>query len=196
MALAAAGLGRLGRSGRHALLSVVYAAGHPGRLAALAHLGRLPRQVEAIDELAGLGRTRRATAAALAVCLFSLAGVPPLAGLWGKLWLFGSALAARPAAGSPARPGWWPWRSSASSTRPWGPSTISASSASCTSARRLQLRSLARRPTARSALRRGALRLAVLALGVYPGPLMRVSRAAVPQHRTAPWPVTATAARN
>ena len=49
------------------------------------------QQVEAVDELAGLGRTRPAAAAAIALFMFSLAGLPPLAGLWGKLLIFGSA---------------------------------------------------------------------------------------------------------
>ena len=47
--------------------------------------------MDAVDELAGLGRTRPAAAAVLAVCLLSLTGVPPLAGFWGKLLVFGSA---------------------------------------------------------------------------------------------------------
>jgi NADH-quinone oxidoreductase subunit N len=38
-------------------------------------------------------------AAAMAVFLFSLAGIPPLAGFWGKLAVFGAALSVRNAAG-------------------------------------------------------------------------------------------------
>jgi len=70
----------------------VYAAATLGTFAALAHLGRRQQQIEAVEELAGLGRTRPAMAAALAVCMFSLAGLPPAAGLWGKFVVFGSAL--------------------------------------------------------------------------------------------------------
>ena len=58
----------------------------------MAYLGRDRQQVESVDELAGLGRTRPVMAAAMAVSMFSLAGVPPAAGLWGKLRVFGSAL--------------------------------------------------------------------------------------------------------
>ena len=70
----------------------VYAAATLGAFAVLAYLGRERQQVESIDELAGLGRTRPAMAAAMAVCMFSLAGLPPTAGIWGKLLVFGSAL--------------------------------------------------------------------------------------------------------
>jgi NADH-quinone oxidoreductase subunit N len=70
----------------------VYAAATLGAFAVLAYLGRQRQQVESIDELAGLGRTRPAMAAAMAISMFSLAGLPPAAGLWGKLLVFGSAL--------------------------------------------------------------------------------------------------------
>ena len=64
----------------------VYAAATLGAFAVMAYLGRDRQQVESVDELAGLGRTRPVMAAAMAVSMFSLAGVPPAAGLWGKLW--------------------------------------------------------------------------------------------------------------
>ena len=76
----------------------VYAAATLGAFAVLAYLGRGhhaqhgPQQVESVEELAGLGRTRPVMAAAMAVSMFSLAGLPPAAGLWGKLLVFGSAL--------------------------------------------------------------------------------------------------------
>jgi NADH-quinone oxidoreductase subunit N len=70
----------------------VYAAATLGAFAVMAYLGRDRQQVESIDELAGLGRTRPVMAAAMAISMFSLAGVPPAAGLWGKLWVFASAL--------------------------------------------------------------------------------------------------------
>jgi NADH-quinone oxidoreductase subunit N len=70
----------------------LYAAATLGTFAVLAHLGRDRQQVESVDELAGLSRTHPVMAAALAVCMFSLTGLPPAAGLWGKLLVFGSAL--------------------------------------------------------------------------------------------------------
>lgn len=69
-----------------------YAAATLGVFAVLEYLGRPERPVDGVEELAGLGRTRPLAAALVAVFMFSLAGVPPLAGFWGKLLLFGSAL--------------------------------------------------------------------------------------------------------
>jgi NADH-quinone oxidoreductase subunit N len=70
----------------------VYAAATLGAFAVFEHLGRHDRRLEGIDELAGLGRMKPAAAAMLAVFLFSLTGIPPLAGFWGKFQIFGSAL--------------------------------------------------------------------------------------------------------
>src|SRR5262249_25864716 len=42
--------------------------------------------------LAGLGRTHPLTAITIALFMFSLAGIPPLAGFWGKFTLFSSAI--------------------------------------------------------------------------------------------------------
>jgi NADH-quinone oxidoreductase subunit N len=70
----------------------VYSAATVGTFAMLEHLGHPARRVEDIDELAGLNRNRPAAAAMIAVFMFSLTGIPPLAGFWGKLQIFGSAL--------------------------------------------------------------------------------------------------------
>ena len=83
-----------------------YAAATIGAFAVLEHLGRPERRLDAVDELAGLGRTRPAAAAVLAVCMFSLAGVPPLAGFWGKFLVFGSALNVD-AQGGAVNMQWW-----------------------------------------------------------------------------------------
>jgi len=50
--------------------------------------------VESIDSLAGLSQTRPGMAAALAIFMFSLAGIPPLFGFWPKLLVFQAAVAA------------------------------------------------------------------------------------------------------
>jgi NADH-quinone oxidoreductase subunit N len=73
---------------------VVYAVAAAGLFATLSWLGGEGHEIEGVDELAGLARTHPTAAAALAVFLFSLAGLPPLAGFWGKFSVFGSALAA------------------------------------------------------------------------------------------------------
>ncbi len=48
--------------------------------------------VEKIADLAGLSRTRPALAWALAAVMFSLAGIPPLFGFWGKFVVFQAAV--------------------------------------------------------------------------------------------------------
>ena len=50
--------------------------------------------VETIGDLAGLARTRPSVAFALASIMISLAGLPPLAGFWAKLYVFYAAVAA------------------------------------------------------------------------------------------------------
>src|SRR3546814_6469196 len=52
------------------------------------------RPVETIASLSGLSRTRPGLAAALAVFMFSVAGIPPLFGFWPKLLVFNAAVAA------------------------------------------------------------------------------------------------------
>ena len=73
---------------------VAYAAATIGAFAVMEYLDGddRDRRSGTVDALAGLGGARPATAAAMAVCMFSLAGVPPLAGFWGKLLVFGGAL--------------------------------------------------------------------------------------------------------
>ena len=50
------------------------------------------REVEDIASLSGLAETRPAFAAAFAIFMFSLAGVPPLFGFWPKLLVFNAAV--------------------------------------------------------------------------------------------------------
>ena len=50
--------------------------------------------VEAIADLAGLSRERKVLAACLAMVMFSLAGIPPLFGFWGKFVVFQAAVEA------------------------------------------------------------------------------------------------------
>lgn len=90
-----AGGGAADWNGAAALLFylVVYAVAAIGTFAGIAALEVGGRRIDRIDQLAGAAYSRPWIAAALAVCLFSLTGLPPLAGFWGKLFLFGSALA-------------------------------------------------------------------------------------------------------
>jgi NADH-quinone oxidoreductase subunit N len=50
--------------------------------------------LEAIADLSGLSRTRPALALCLAIMMFSLAGIPPLFGFWGKFVVFQAAVRA------------------------------------------------------------------------------------------------------
>ncbi len=50
--------------------------------------------VEGIAEIAGLSRHRKVLAACLAMVMFSLAGIPPLFGFWGKFVVFQAAVQA------------------------------------------------------------------------------------------------------
>jgi NADH-quinone oxidoreductase subunit N len=75
---------------------LVYALATLGAFAALVYLGDGDRQVETVDDLAGLGRSHPWVAAAMAICMFSLTGLPPLAGFWGKFALLTGALAVDP----------------------------------------------------------------------------------------------------
>jgi NADH-quinone oxidoreductase subunit N len=51
------------------------------------------RPVEDIASLSGLAQTRPGFAAAIAIFMFSLAGIPPLFGFWPKLLVFQAAVA-------------------------------------------------------------------------------------------------------
>ena len=75
------------------LYLALYVAASIGTFAALVFLGREGNPIDNIDDLSGIGGRHRIAALALAVFMFSLAGIPPLAGFWGKFSLFASALA-------------------------------------------------------------------------------------------------------
>jgi NADH-quinone oxidoreductase subunit N len=49
--------------------------------------------LETVESLSGLSQTRPGLAAAIAVFMFSLAGIPPLFGFWPKLMVFQAAVA-------------------------------------------------------------------------------------------------------
>ena len=53
------------------------------------------RPVETIESLSGLSQTRPGFAAAFAIFMFSLAGIPPLFGFWPKLLVFTAAVEQR-----------------------------------------------------------------------------------------------------
>jgi NADH-quinone oxidoreductase subunit N len=65
-----------------------------GVFAVILSMRRSTGMVESIDQLAGLSRTHPATAFFLAMLLFSMAGIPPLAGFFAKLYVFLAAMKA------------------------------------------------------------------------------------------------------
>jgi NADH-quinone oxidoreductase subunit N len=73
---------------------VTYALMTLGAFGAFVALRTEGRPVQTIDDLAGIGWTKPYVALALAVCLLSLSGIPPLAGFWGKLEIFASLIPA------------------------------------------------------------------------------------------------------
>ncbi|MBA4091899.1 MAG: NADH-quinone oxidoreductase subunit NuoN [Sphingobium sp.] len=52
------------------------------------------KPIETIASLAGLSQSRKGLAAALAIFMFSMAGIPPLFGFWAKFLVFDAAVAA------------------------------------------------------------------------------------------------------
>jgi NADH-quinone oxidoreductase subunit N len=67
---------------------VIYVAMTLGAFACVLAMRRPGGMVEDIDELAGLAQTNLAMATVLALLLFSLAGIPPLAGFFAKFYVF------------------------------------------------------------------------------------------------------------
>jgi len=65
-----------------------------GVFAVILSMRRSAGMVESIDQLSGLARTHPATAFFLAMLLFSMAGVPPLAGFFAKFYVFLAAIKA------------------------------------------------------------------------------------------------------
>ena len=73
----------------------IYLAMTLGAFACILAMRRAGGAVEDIDELAGLARTHPMIAFVLAALLFSLAGIPPLAGFFAKFYVFLAAIDAK-----------------------------------------------------------------------------------------------------
>jgi NADH-quinone oxidoreductase subunit N len=71
---------------------VVYVFMSAGTFACIIAMRRRGHAVERISDLSGLARTDPGLALAMAVFMFSMAGVPPLSGFFGKLYVFLSAV--------------------------------------------------------------------------------------------------------
>ncbi|RUP10094.1 NADH-quinone oxidoreductase subunit NuoN [Hyphomicrobium sp.] len=73
---------------------VIYVAMTLGAFACVLAMQRNGRFVESISDLSGLAKTNLTFATILAVLMFSLAGIPPLAGFWAKWYVFLPAIKA------------------------------------------------------------------------------------------------------
>jgi NADH-quinone oxidoreductase subunit N len=71
---------------------VIYVAMTLGAFACVLSMRRQGGMVEEIDELSGLAQTNLGMATVLALLLFSLAGIPPLAGFFAKFYVFAAAV--------------------------------------------------------------------------------------------------------
>ena len=63
-----------------------------GTFACILAMRRRGRMLEQISDLSGLARTDPGLALAFAVFMFSMAGIPPFAGFWGKYFIFTAAV--------------------------------------------------------------------------------------------------------
>jgi NADH-quinone oxidoreductase subunit N len=70
----------------------IYLAMTLGTFACIIAMRRDGQQVEEIDQLAGLARTQPVMAFMMAALMFSLAGIPPLAGFFAKFYVFLAAI--------------------------------------------------------------------------------------------------------
>jgi len=70
----------------------IYLAMNVGTFCCVLAMRRTGRMVEGISDLAGLSRNQPMLALALAILMFSMAGIPPLAGFFGKLYIFLAAI--------------------------------------------------------------------------------------------------------
>jgi NADH-quinone oxidoreductase subunit N len=72
----------------------IYLVMNLGTFACILSMRNQGRMLEGIDDLRGLSKTNPMMALALAIFMFSMAGIPPLAGFFGKLYVFLAAIEA------------------------------------------------------------------------------------------------------
>jgi len=71
----------------------IYLVMNVGTFACILSMRRKDGMVEEIADLSGLAQTRPGMATAMAIFMLSLAGIPPLAGFWGKWYVFKAVIA-------------------------------------------------------------------------------------------------------
>ena len=72
----------------------IYLAAGAGTFGVILAMRRNGQAVEDVRDLAGLARSQPVLALAMAIFMFSMAGIPPLAGFFGKLMVFQAAVSA------------------------------------------------------------------------------------------------------
>ena len=77
-----------------AIFMAIYLAMTLGAFAVILSMKTDKGRVETIEDLSGLSRTNPFTAAMLMLVMFSLIGIPPLAGFFGKFYVFAAAIKA------------------------------------------------------------------------------------------------------
>jgi NADH-quinone oxidoreductase subunit N len=77
------------------LYMMIYVITNAGVFVCILQMRRGSEQVETISDLAGLARTQPKLAFAFAALMFSLAGIPPLAGFFAKFYVFMAAIQAQ-----------------------------------------------------------------------------------------------------
>ena len=94
------GLATGGENGVQAMLvfMILYMIDTTGLFACLVALSRQGRPIERLEDFAGLSKERPGIALAITGLSFSVMGIPPFSGFWGKFYIFKAALAG----GSPA----------------------------------------------------------------------------------------------
>lgn len=76
------------------LYMMIYLIMTAGVFAVVLSMRRKGVALERIDDLAGLSQSRPLLAYAMAILMFSMSGIPPMAGFFGKLMIFNAAVAA------------------------------------------------------------------------------------------------------
>ena len=143
----------------------IYLAMTLGTFACILAMRRNGRMVENIADLSGLSRTNPLMAFMLAMLLFSLAGIPPLAGFFAKFYVFLAAIEA----------GLY-WLAVIGVCQAWSaPTIICASSRSCISTSRPSASSRCRLALPRVL---GVERRYSSVFFVYPAPLVAIAEAA------------------
>lgn len=82
---------------------MIYGVANLGAFAILGLLRKRGQACETVQDLAGLLKRSPGIALLMALSMFTLMGMPPTPGFWGKFWLFGGALSAAAESAEPFR---------------------------------------------------------------------------------------------